>query len=374
MAKYDVACEKCQSTFAVQLVGPNRDRQWKLDHFTWVCDDCKELAKAEASARAAAEAEEIGLPELEGTEKQIRWAEVIRLKLIALIDEGVARWTPTPEKKQTLLEAVNAVKGHKSASFWIEHRESSAQIVIEAYLKKNPPLSPAEKDLAADASAEATVRPADPITETVAEIRPLEKRVEVSFPEKREDFWRLIKIELHFQWSGTCWTREMSIKTGPAVHRAAEVGHRLLAAGFPVSIFDSSVRGMAVSGNFEPECRKWITKLLEGRYEGWFCIRWTRDSGDFYKEAKLLPASRYHKPSVVVPAEHFEDVLDFAAVHGFRLSAGAEELAVKAKAARDAALTVYIEAPEKARKKRGKPRKPVLNVPGRVDVPDELRD
>jgi len=370
MAKYDVTCERCQSEFTVQLFGPHRDREWKLTNWTWICDECKEKMKVEASEEAAAEAEASGLPELTGTEKQIRWAEVIRLDLIKKIDEAVRRWNVSPGS--VIEHAVTGVKGQKSASYWIEHRYDSAREVLEAFARLNPPRKPEEKALEEDAAAEATVRPERIVSETVAEIRPYDDRIAIHFPEKREDFWKLIKHDLEYQWSGNCWVRKIGLRTGSVADRAAEAGHRILAAGFPIRIFDESIRNRAVSGDYEPESRKWILVKTEGDLAGRFLIFWARESGDYYAAARRLPASRYVKPYVVVPAEHWAEVLDFAGVHGFTVSPGAAALAEKTRAAKDAMLTVSVDPVEKEKPKSSK--RPTLEVPDEVEIPDDLKD
>jgi hypothetical protein len=371
MAKYYPECQCCGKEFLVQLAGPTRDRQWKLDNWTWVCDDCKEAQKLEASAKAAAQAEAIGLPELTGTEKQIRWAEVLRLKLIAELDKEPEHWNSTPEQGALLRQTIAEIKSQVEARFWIDNRANSPWEILKAYVEKNPPRPVGEKALEVDAAIEATVRPTTVASETVAEVRPFPDRVEIAFPEKREDFWQLIKKELRFTWTGNCWTRKITMKTGAAKDRAAEAGNRILAAGFPIRIYDEEIRQAAIDGDYEPECGKWVQARTSGQYTGWFVISWSRDSGDFYQEAKRLPATRYDKPSVVVPAEHFEEVLDFAEVHGFTVSPGALELAEKAKALKESALIATPKTRAKM-EARGAGR-PVL-IPIDVEIPDALKD
>lgn len=66
MAKYDVECPECGDSYAVQLYGNSRDREWKLDNWDWTCDECKERARQEENKKAAAANAEAGLPALTG--------------------------------------------------------------------------------------------------------------------------------------------------------------------------------------------------------------------------------------------------------------------------------------------------------------------
>ena len=67
-----------------------------------------ELASARKIARAT------GWPELQGTKKQIKWAEIIRVKILQQADADA-----------------DILKSKSSATYWIENREKSAAQLIE---------------------------------------------------------------------------------------------------------------------------------------------------------------------------------------------------------------------------------------------------
>jgi hypothetical protein len=389
MAKYTVKCPACSTPYTVRLDGRQRDRQWKLDTWDWTCDDCGKKQRQEQNEKAAAENSASGMAPLTGTENQVGWAETIRKQKLASIEALLkephevisAGWLGRQIKKSDprIPAAIQSLKDQPSASWWIDHREADAnKLLVDIASKADIPLPPAEAEVAkaaqAAATAEATVRPETPITETVAEIRVNGNVLEVYFPEKREDFWQIIKKQLRFEWSGLCWKRAVStVPGGTPQDRAAETGNVLLAKGFPIRIFDEALRSRAIKGEFDPECRRWVKKRTAGDYVGWFSISWPREE-DFYNAAKKLPGARYSKPDVVVPAEQFEQVQDFAEMYGFQLSAGAREIAETAKQIKDAALTARVEEREHAAPPvpGRKPRK--LPVPENVPVADEFKE
>ena len=66
----------------------------------------KELATARATAREA------GWPELQGTKKQIKWAEIIRAEMLQKADTDI-------------------LHSKNSAVYWIENREKSAEQLVK---------------------------------------------------------------------------------------------------------------------------------------------------------------------------------------------------------------------------------------------------
>ncbi len=160
---------------------------------------------------------------------------------------------------------------------------------------------------------------------------------------------------------------------GSPVERFVELGHTLLSRGFLVRVFDEELRSRIVSGIFEPEHTRWISKLTDGAYVGWFCIRWSKNE-DYYAVAKKLPNSKYHAPHVVVPPIQFAQVLDFAERYDFRLSQGAQEAVRVAQEDKEKMLVVTKERVPLQEKTVASDRPPVLEVPETVEIDDDLKE
>lgn len=191
-------------------------------------------------------------------------------------------------------------------------------------------------------TAQTIIRPVEPVTETLAHIRldTEDNRVTVKFPERHDDFRALVK-KLDYRWSDYdfCWERKLDDLSGNLVDRAAELGRKLLLADFCVTVNDMMVQKLAMSGEFESECRRWIRAITNGPYKNWFSIFWRyRGNEKVYDLARKVTGSKYKKPSVIVPPEHFDQVLDFAEIHKFQFSEAAKRLLEKAEAMRDGAL------------------------------------
>ena len=118
MAKYTITY-KCGHTEEMQLFGKMNDRDRKIAWYaTQDCPECKA-----AAARAAAK--ERGLVELEGTAKQIVWAEQIRAKFLEL-SEQIKKQLETKAEDHRVLElfaVLDDAKNNSKASFWIDNRD-----------------------------------------------------------------------------------------------------------------------------------------------------------------------------------------------------------------------------------------------------------
>ena len=86
----------CGHDGKINLVGPTKDRQQKADwHFSGLCPDCyrkkQEEDREAADIEAEKKSEEMELPRLIGTEKQRKWANQLRLKVISSLNSNCER-------------------------------------------------------------------------------------------------------------------------------------------------------------------------------------------------------------------------------------------------------------------------------------------
>ena len=85
--KYTVTY-RCGHTGVIDLGGKGSEREWRLKkEAEKLCPDCYQEELDRKNKEAAEKAEQMGLPKLEGSEKQIAWAESIRSEIISKIDE-----------------------------------------------------------------------------------------------------------------------------------------------------------------------------------------------------------------------------------------------------------------------------------------------
>ena len=139
MAQYDAtyACGHCGT---VRLYGKEEFRRSRLAHYATVdCPDCKRAAKADAEQAAVAQAatEAGDLPALNGTEKQITWAETIRAPIALRIAElrrdlATKAANADDDRAALMLEAARVVLKQRDVRYWIDHRTASVVDRLQA--------------------------------------------------------------------------------------------------------------------------------------------------------------------------------------------------------------------------------------------------
>lgn len=369
----------------LQIMGKNRRdaeryADWMMDK-GHVCEKCAEKRREQENRVAAEQNAEAGLPELQGSEAQIGWAESIRSRLATKVLERIAQISDaaTQPTEQAIVAEMERGLRNEKASWWIDRRGADAEelfqeLAVDAKTaldrgKIAPSQSEPPKEIVAEAMAEATVRPEQEKTKTPAEITVAGNTITIDFPERREDFRELVKRQLGYSWQGSAWQRLISPRAGTVPDRMAEAGNRILALGISVRIHDSEIRRKALEADFEPEHKRWVVLLTRGAHAGKLGLFWPYED-DLYSDAKRLPGARWSRPYVVVPATAYDAILDFTDMHGVRLSPGAQQAIDDARQAHDAALIVRPAAP--APQLQGRPADTLPPVPQGVDP--ELSD
>lgn len=134
MAQYDITYQ-CGHTITEQLYGKHTERQRRIEAAQYrLCPDCYRAQQLAKATEANAE-----LPALTGTEKQISWAEQIRAKAmsgLAELEAQAAKSAGTEAQKQQFTAAAGSLRAKSSAGYWIDNRDRSARLLINAIIKE----------------------------------------------------------------------------------------------------------------------------------------------------------------------------------------------------------------------------------------------
>ena len=127
MAKYMVT-HRCGHEVSHNLFGPGKERKSKL---MWLAaQECQECYIQKQVAEAMKKSEEMGLPELIGSEKQIAWAVQIRVQKLRELDALKSRIQPGSEGEAKFAETIEILLRNVGSRFWIENRDSSGIEII----------------------------------------------------------------------------------------------------------------------------------------------------------------------------------------------------------------------------------------------------
>lgn len=158
VARAICTCKRCGNTFLKKTTRYNRTaadewEAWAEKHIT-TCPECEHKDYMAGAAKLAKDASAAGLPALQGSEKQIAWAEYVRADLVKSAEKSMAEfWEQVNalddgEEKDRCIKVLRVfeqiliqVRNEKRAAWWIDHRDRNGlsvvrNIFMEQYNKK----------------------------------------------------------------------------------------------------------------------------------------------------------------------------------------------------------------------------------------------
>lgn len=324
-----------------RVYGKGKTRDWQIANAeaTRVCPECyKKLVeekRIQKNEEALKMSEEMDLPKLSGSEKQVAWATTIRIDLLDAIQGRVDHATireeaETNEEKRKLLrdrieQTVSFIEyfitSKTKASWFIDHRydtfdklysieEEDFEEWLEEQKSDRELEKDAEREMEKESVEESIIKTENTKYPGYVDIINYEDKIRAIY-EKNEDFIAIVK-GLGYKWDGV-WERKLSEMTGPYEDRAAELGNTLLSAGFAVCIYDQEIRRKAIEADYQEECNRWVARNGEGSVR----IFWDNRNDDLYTQARRITGSWYKSPYVCVKVTHYEEIEDFANINGF---------------------------------------------------------
>lgn len=177
MAKYNIT-HSCGHEHEYNLFGKHTERDRKI---AWLekqeCPECRRKAEDEAAKEATAGME---LPELQGSEKQVKWANTIRAQFI---EEAREKYLNTEK-------AIEYIASVKEAETFIDWRNETVEELLRVIFAAQPPVTeekPAEAPAPAKVEEVPTPAPKTPTWGKVAVnlqnvVRTTEKAALINMP------------------------------------------------------------------------------------------------------------------------------------------------------------------------------------------------
>lgn len=318
VGKVTCTCSKCGKEIVLtkkffKREEANNWEEYMKESNDFVCYECKKADEKEKMKQAIEEMEkDLELSELEGSEKQVRWARELRYKFL--------RDLKTYRNEMVSLEDINSIT---QAKFWIDHRDEGTYDIARNISDECKKIEYLDSDTAKEAISEMTMRPSIQEHEGTVEIKIVKNTVEAFF-KKDEDFRKIVK-SYGFVWDKdkTAWIKQCNEYTGTVYDRAAELINKLINKGFAVMCSNEDIKDKAIKADFIPETHKWVKHKKTS-----FVITWDRYKDDFYSKAKTLPGAEWNSSvrGMVIPNRNFREVLDFAEINHFSISKAAQQV------------------------------------------------
>ena len=331
---------KCGHEGRVNVIGPVKDRERKVEYlFSRVCEDCykKQIQekREKDNQQAAEESKEMDLPELEGTPKQVAWANTIRCNIIkkfsscydeanfALLQE---RNPDKPENyyKDMYFYVINKLQLNTSASFWIDNRNASVGELKKEYVKEfvENYSSLKSEEIPEEVKEETTISKEDN-NGIIVEVSCINNTMHAKC-NKNDNAISIFK-SLNMRWSNGSWNRKLNEFTGEYIDRGSELVNKLLNSGFIVNCQDKSVRELAASGKYKEEVSNWVTAY--DKDEGYVCVRMFEQNDTLYHAVREIYGTMWDSETkcIKVPIENYEELLDIAYDFGIGISKKSEE-------------------------------------------------
>ena len=312
MAKYTVTCESCGSDMTVNLIGKHTTRQWKLENYTWKCDDCIEKERQEKLKIQLENDVKNKLPELTGSEKQVKWAVTIRQTILDKIELHLKEESETEEFKQKL----EIFKSQTSAKYLIDNRNNAHEAVMNMEIPKS------NDELVKEYQEEEKHIIRKTESNEVVEISVKEHIISLKF--KRDDLFRKIAKENKYSWSydSSSWVRSIENLNGNVIDRVVEIATKLLNNDFNIRVDDINLKDLILEGEYEEEVTKWIYRKDDNSVY----IIHKPDSVNYYNEIKRLPGAIYKNYQISVPVKSYKEIIDFANEYDYKITKKASDL------------------------------------------------
>ncbi len=263
----------CGHTHDKELHGPESSQEWFAEMLTTKpCDECwkkegkeKKQQEYDKENKESIEwAQQRELPNLNGSEKQIPYANTMRKKLIVNIESHLNGWVALYGEK--VHAALCKIYEETTAKWWIDTKIEHVEQFVKDF--------DVESAFCVD---DTIIYPDAPISNTIADIRyvkssdnPLTYLLNVDFPEINDHFKEVIhNLLMYWNKEKHVWHRYVDDMAGTIEDRVAEVGNALLGNGFVVKIEDALIREKAINGDFEDEVTRWIFAKMSRFYIRW---------------------------------------------------------------------------------------------------------
>lgn len=309
--KYEITYS-CGHEGVVDIVGPAKDRQWKLARKeSGLCPECFKKQKEKELEETKKKSAAFGWPALTGTEKQIAWATDIRYRTLTELEEYRSKVVRAGGNTKYAEDSILYWSSVTDAHEWISIAHEIFAVVIDIGYSNYKKMLKKEKvtQMQKELIVECMAKPEELLHDGYVEVKIVSNKIQAFYFQKYDPFISIVK-NLGYRWNGNAWSLDI-YNTSDAADRAAELCSKFLLEGFAIVAPNPEVKEKAINAEYIPDSGRWIFKRVD---EDLFAIRWKGHDDMLYEKARKLPESRWKKGTVLVKARYFNEIEDFAEI------------------------------------------------------------
>lgn len=310
-----------------------KGQEWKLDSkYLHYCPECYAKVRAEKRRIEAEERanelekfkldQDLQLAELQGTEKQVKWAITIREQVIAFYKKQLSLGRLSDLASLGVMDKFKYfLETETSAALYINNLRFVDTGDMYKILKNLQVKTVEEEELEEEIKDESTIVPENFNNKTAYVVEQVGvDRIKVSAGEKNEEI-RLYLRSKGFRWEDNAWYKTIETKyyKDNIIDRIAQVANKLLSLGWAVSVIDDIAREKAINGNFSKEYTKFVIKYKENVVK----FVWKNQSDKIYKASIKLPKARWTSDEgygTIVNIAYYKEIIDFSELYNFKIT------------------------------------------------------
>lgn len=323
-----------------------------------LCPECykKELERENEENKRLAQ--EMGLPELTGTPKQVAYGNTCRMKIINSFGElsrTMEKWLvegwANEEKRDILYGIMDYIKSVTEASWFINAQIATYDLMnFFSSFKANYPMryreivnnvkNPEQKMMQEELVRDGIIKPNKIKHSGIVKIQyDGDHQIRV-MGVWNQDLKEMIRQLHDYMWSNNnqFYYRNIDNKSGAVSDRIAELGSCLLSAGYVVSVDDRAAYEKIKSGDYEPEWRRWVDIDNNGQLK--IVFDYNDDEAYHIMRETLGKEVRKYDRQWAISPEHYMLIDELIKLHDFKITDAARSAIENARKSVDSAEIV----------------------------------
>lgn len=308
-----------------------------------LCPECRQREYEKENQENERLAQEMGLPELKGTPKQIAYGNTCRINLLKTFEQfereimdGLEKYRGHERypKLQEMCNTANAIMEYiptiTDAAWFINARISTADVVqfVRSFEREYPNRyekiinqmhNLTKKDMEEEVIQESIIKPENICHDGIVSIQyDGDHKICITGGWSRELKDLMRKLRYTWATGDRTFYRNVNSRSGSISDRIAEAGSHLLESGYVISVQGNEAYAKIKKGVYEPEWHRWVDINKNGQ----LTIVFDYNDDEAYHIMRETLGREVHKDDgqwVISPA-HYMSIDELVKLHDFKIT------------------------------------------------------